>query len=269
MTTLGLSAGEAAVTGALAAGITTALSRGRSALAKPTGPAPGISVARVGLALGAGLVLWAATGWVAAGLWGAVGGWAAPALRARDRQRAGETTRLDAWASWVGLVQGQLAGQASLAEALAGACHRAPLALADEVGPLGEALAGAPLDEALASWAVAGSGSAELRQVAMVLQLAAAGSGGHLGQVLAQLGAQLRARAASARRIERERRRTRLAGRAAAGVALVWLVAGSRLDTSLFRVYAGPTGQVLLSVMLGIVAAGLAGLARLDKGLAC
>ena len=56
---------------------------------------------------------------------------------------------------------------------------------------------------------------------------------------------------------------------AAAGVALVWLVAGSRLDTSLFRVYAGPTGQVLLAVMLGIVAAGLAGLARLDKGLAC
>ncbi len=229
---------------------------------------PPVSALQAAVAVVAGALAWAATGWPVAGAWAAIGGWAGPIVVRRDRARVAETARLDAWATWVGLIGGQLAAQASLAEALLGACHRAPAALAADVGPLGDALAVVPLDEALAGWSAERASSAELRQVALVLSLAASGAGGHVSQILGQLGAQLRARAASARRVERERRRTRLAGRAAAGVAALWMLAGARLDASLFGVYGDLGGQVLLAALLGVVAAGLWGLARLDRGLA-
>lgn len=270
MTALSLAGTEALAIGALAAGTTALVDRiqGRHRAEPRTeigGPPISVRLAVAGICA---LVAWAGTGWPAAGVWAAIGGWAIPGIRRSDRTRSGAAARLDAWASWVGLITGQLAAQASLAEALLGACERAPDALGDEVAPLSDALARLPLDEALATWAVDGSASTELRQVAMVLSLAAAGSGGRVVEVLGTLGAQLRARAASARRIERERRRTRIAGRGAAGVAIVWLFLGSRFDASLFNVYRSPAGQALLGALLGIVAAGLWGLARLDRGLA-
>jgi len=46
------------------------------------------------------------------------------------------------------------------------------------------------------------------------------------------------------------------------------MLAGARLDASLFGVYGDLGGQVLLAALLGVVAAGLWGLARLDRGLA-
>jgi len=269
MSALALAGVEAAATGAVAAGTTALVDRVRArprAEHQPATDNPPIAL-RLGVAGLCAVLAWAATGWPAAGMWAAIGGWAIPGVRRSDRARSGAAARLDAWASWVGLITGQLAAQASLAEALLGACERAPGFLVDEVAPLSDALARFPLDEALAAWAVEGSASTELRQVAMVLSLAAAGSGGRVVEVLGTLGAQLRARAASTRRIARERRRTRLAGRAAAGVAIAWLVLGARLDASLFTVYRSPGGQVVLGGLLGIMAAGLWGLARLDRGL--
>ena len=270
MTALALAGTEAALTGALAAGTTALVERiGTRHRAEPRTPTDAPSIAlRLATGVLCAAVAWVATGWPAAGVWAALAGWAIPGIRQSDRARTGAAARLDAWASWVGLITGQLAAQASLAEALLGACERAPGSLVEETAPLANALAHLPLDEALAAWAVEGSASTELRQVAMVLSLAAAGSGGRVVEVLGSLGAQIRARAASARRIERERRRTRVAGRAAAGVAVVWLVLGSRFDASLFDVYRSGAGQVLLFGLLGIIAAGLWGLTRLDRGLA-
>ncbi len=46
------------------------------------------------------------------------------------------------------------------------------------------------------------------------------------------------------------------------------MLAGARLDSSLFGVYSHPAGQLLLAGLLGVVAAGLWGLARLDRSLA-
>ena len=270
MSTVALAGVEAIATGAVAGGGAALWERaGRRVRAQEQSGSDSPSLAtRAALAVALGLVGWAATGWPVAGAWAGLGGWALPALRRTDRSRAGVADRLDAWASWVGLITGQLAAQASLAEALLGACQRSPAALTEEIAPLRAELSHLPLDEAIATWAVAGSASTELRQVAMVLSLAAAGSGGRVVEVLGGLGSQLRARAASARRIERERRRTRVAGRASAGVAVVWLVLGARFDSSLFGVYRGLVGQCLLGLLLGMVAAGLWGLARLDRGLA-
>src|SRR5206468_1887885 len=90
-------------------------------------------------------------------------------------------------------------------------------------------------------------------QTAQLDGLATAGAGGQIGDVLTQLAVQLRARAASARRVERERRRTRLAGRAAAAVAAGWMIAGSRVNGSLFGVYATGPGQMLLAALIGVV----------------
>jgi hypothetical protein len=267
VTGLGARVAEAIVIALLAGGAMAAAQRVAQGSSPDHARTPPVSPTQVVLAVIAGLLAWAATGWPVAGAWAAIGGWAGPILVRRDRVRAAETARLDGWATWVGLIGGQLAGQASLAESLLGACQRAPAVLAADVRPLGDALAVVPLDEALSAWGADRAESAELRQVALVLGLAAAGAGGHVSQVLAQLGGQLRARAASARRVERERRRIRLAGRAAAGVAAAWMLAGARLDHSLFGVYSDPAGQILLAVLLGVVAAGLWGLARLDRGL--
>jgi len=271
MTGLALAGAESVVVGVIGGG-TTALVR-RIEQDRVSGVQHSRAVLpvvwlRALLGLGAGVAVWAITSWPVAGLWAAAGGAAIPILVRRDRERAAATARMDAWATWVGLIAGQLAGQASLAEAVLAACRRAPAALGPELDPLTSALERLPLDEALSGWGAGDGASAELRQVSLVLSLAAAGAGGHVSQVLSQLGAQLRARAASARRVERERRRTRLAGRAAAAVAVVWVLLGARFDASLFGVYSTAGGQALLGVLLGVLAAGLWGLARLDRGLA-
>jgi hypothetical protein len=269
MTPVGLVVAEAVVVGVLGGGgvaFAERLARRRegATFAGQAGP----RAAQVAAAVLAGLAVWAATSWPAAGAWAALGGWAVPSLLRRDRARAAEAVRLDAWATWVGLIAGQLASQASLAEALLAACRRAPAVLGADLAPLRSNLGRLPLDEALTAWSATSAASAELDQVGLVLSLAAAGAGGHVAQVLSQLGTELRARASSARRIERERRRTRLAGRAAAGVAGAWMLAGARFDRSLFSVYAHPAGQLLLAGVIGILAAGLWGLARLDRGIA-
>ena len=277
MSALALAGVESVVVGAIGGG-TTALVRRAATVRhadqdrsgsswRAQGGFPSLWIQAV-CGLGAGAIVWAITTWPVAGLWAAAGGAAVPVLVRRDRERGAATARLDAWATWVGLIAGQLAGQASLAEAVLAACRRAPGALSGELAPLLAAVEHLPLDEALRAWGAGEDGSAELRQVSLVLSLAAGGAGGHVSQVLSQLGGQLRARAASARRVERERRRTRLAGRAAAGVAVTWVLLGSRFDTSLFGVYSHPGGQALLGVLLGVLAAGLWGLARLDRGLA-
>ena len=269
MTALAFVIGEAAVVGVVGAGATLVVDRAQRRERRATVATElGRRSLQLGVAVVAGLSVWALTSWPAAGAWAAIGGWAAPAMLSRDRARAAEAVRLDAWATWVGLIAGQLASQASLAEGLLGACRRAPRVLGAELAPLQASLERLPLDEALASWSSTGAASAELDQVGLVLSLAASGAGGHVTQVLSQLGAELRARASSARRIERERRRTRLAGRAAAGVACAWMLAGARFDRSLFSVYAHPAGQALIAVIIGVLAAGLWGLARLDRGIA-
>lgn len=256
---------EAVATGVVAGMAAAAAAPSTAARFRASGSQYG---AQAVTAIAAGLLGWVITGWVAAGAWAAIGGWSVPELIRRDRRRAQQTDELDAWATWIALISGQLAGQASLAEAVVIACQRAPAALVQEITPLAEALVRLPLDEALNAWVATHAESEELRQVGLVLGLAASGSGGHVGDVLAQLGSQLRGRAASARRIERERRRVRVAGRAAACVAIAWVVLGARFDASLFGVYDSLAGQLLLAALLGLVAGGLWGLTRLDRGMA-
>lgn len=214
-----------------------------------------------------GMVIGLASGWPVAGCWGAVAGWGAVGLHDRDRAGKRSVERLDGRASWVGLVRGQLVGRSSLALALRQSTERAPAVVADECAALRSALVGVPAVDALAKWREVLVGDADAQQVATVMLLAAQ-KGAAPAQVLDQLAGQLRSRAASARRIERERRRVRLAGRCVALITVVWILAGARLDHRLFGFYSGFGGQVLLAAIIGVEALGLWSMARVDRHLA-
>lgn len=205
------------------------------------------------------------THWPAAAVWAAVGAWVAVGWRAQDRARATAVTILDAQATWAGLVRGQLATGRGLAPALLSACDRAPAVLAPDMAALKTQLLARPTAEAVRAWSAQGVGDAEGRQVACVLEMATAGRGGSVADLLGQLADQLRARATAARRIERERRRIRLAARVIIALTLAWVLGGARFDHQLFGFYDGLSGQVALALVLGFMAIGIRGLARLDR----
>lgn len=259
---------EGLAVGALGALATVAMQR-RSG-ARPPAPTDSLRsrfpwLPSLALAVGLGALGWLASGWPAAGLWAAAAGWAIPRLRAAERRRSSAVEALEARAAWVSLVRGQLAGGASLARALQVACERGPARLRDELRPLAAALEEHPVTQAVAAWRASGPADPELYAI---LSVAASGFGGQVSEVLAQAAEHLRASALAARRLERERRRVRIAGRVVAGLVALWVVAGARLDPTLFAsAYAGASGQLLLWLVLAPTAIGVALLARLDRGL--
>jgi hypothetical protein len=265
-----IDAGEALVLGGLTYGALELPRRAERARVVALGPrSSGRSSLRAGLlgALVGALVLGLGTGWIAGACWGAVGGWAAVVLGRRDRALKARIERLDARASWVGLVRGQVVGGRALAEALANATDGAPAAIASECAVLRAVPPGTPTAEALSTWRER-LDDPDAIQLATVMALAASGAAAKLSLVLGQLARQLRARAASERRVERERHRLRIAGRIVAGVSVVLLIGGARLDHRLFGFYGSPAGQVALTAVLGVQALGLWLLARIDKGVA-
>jgi Flp pilus assembly protein TadB len=222
--------------------------------------------ARITLAAVGFLAGWAASGWPAAGIWLAALGWAVPSVVAADRSRRAELDRLESRASWVSLVRGQLAGGSSLAAALEAACDRATGTLSAELEPLRRALAVRTVPEAIAAWRAQQAGTAG--ELGAVLAVVAVGQGGRMADLLAQAADSLRSRAQAGRRLERERTRLRVAARAITGLVVLWVVAGGRLDPSLFGpTYNSPAGQVLLFFVLGLLGGALVWLNRMDRAL--
>lgn len=220
-------------------------------------------------AAGAAIVVGVVTGWPAAGAWAAVGAWFGVAWFRGDRARVASVVVLDARASWAGLVRAQLLSGKSLDVALESACDRAPAILAHDMAILRAEMRARPTAEAVQAWAgCSAADDAEARQTACVLMLASSRRGGPVAELMGTLTTQLRAKAASARRIERDRRRYRLAARVIIGLTVAWAMAGARLDAQLFSVYDGLRGQVLLALVLGVLALGVRAMARSDRSLA-
>jgi hypothetical protein len=254
---------------------------GVGALALASRPAHGASPAKaqdptgnprttqILVAAGAAVVVGLVSGWVVAGAWAGLGGWAAVSWVRGDRARARSVALLDARASWAGLVRGLLLSGKSLDVALERACDRAPAILQADMAILRGQMRARPTAEAVQAWAArSAADDAEARQTACVLMLASSSQAGGVADLMGMLTAQLRAKAATARRIERDRRRYRTAARVIIGLTVAWVLAGSRLDAQLFAVYGGLRGQVLLAVVLGVLALGIRAMARSDQALA-
>lgn len=274
MSVLLVSGAEALATGGAAGGAAALAGRRphRSivSVAPAAPPRSGVAVAparRLAIALVAAATAWLVSGWIAAGVWAGIGGWSLPALAGQASRRTHDVDALDAWASWVDLFRGSLAGQASVAGALLIACERAPEGIRSATDALREAMGRQSLPQALDWWARNCLERPELRQVAMLVQLAGSGEGGETVAVLGQLSSQLRQRAASARRIERDRHRVRVSARATVGVEIVWILGAARFAHGTFAFYDSVAGQVILGALLGVIALGVWLFARLDRSL--
>ncbi|MGA2284632.1 MAG: pilus assembly protein TadB, partial [Candidatus Dormibacteria bacterium] len=75
---------------------------------------------RLGLAVGAAVLVGAATGWPVGALWAGLAGWGAPGLLAAGTKGRGEAVgRIEAVAGWSEMLRDTMAGAAGLEQAIA------------------------------------------------------------------------------------------------------------------------------------------------------
>lgn len=228
----------------------------------------GAVLARVALALAAGLVVWALTGWPMAGLGAGVVAGAYASLVGGKRQRDESVARTEAIAVWVEMVRDTMAGAKGLEEALVASAQVAPAAIEAEVQGfarrlahvrLGEALArlGDELDHPSADLVIAGlAHGAEMEQAT-----------GDLGGLLSRLAESIRADVRMRVRVEVGRARIRSSAKIVVGWTLATAAVLYIFDRPLLAGYASLGGQLWLGVVFAVWA--LAGwmirrLGRLD-----
>ena len=91
---------------------------------------------RLGLAVGAAVVVGAATGWPVGALWAGLAGWGAPGLLAGSKGRGEAVGRIEAVAGWSEMLRDTMAGAAGLEQAIVATAAVAPLPIRAEVATL-------------------------------------------------------------------------------------------------------------------------------------
>ena len=160
---------------------------------------------RLGLALGAAVVVYAVTRWPVGAVAGAVFGFTAPTLLGARARRRREVERIEAVARWAEQLRDTMSAAAGLHEAIGVTARVAPLPIRTEVQELAARLRQAPLPGALrcfASQLACPAGD----QVAVALILASERHGARLSDVLSRVAAASRAEASLRLRIEAQRR---------------------------------------------------------------
>jgi Flp pilus assembly protein TadB len=218
---------------------------------------------RIGVGLAAGLLVLALTRWVAvaAGIVVLAAGY--HRLFGGTRRTRTAIDRLDALAGWTESLRDMVASGVALPEALPASVTVVAPSIRPQLGGLAERLAARePLETALRALADdLDDGGADLILAALILNARAQGRA--LEAVLSALAASTRAELRVRRTIDAERRSTRRAVQ-----VVVTVTVGSALGLAFGNpVYVAPyrsaTGQVVLTVVVAIFAAGFVWLARL------
>ena len=223
--------------------------------------------ARLPLAAGAvaGLVVWLVTGWPVGGLLAAAAGVCGPRLVGRDREQAGRVARIEAVAGWAEMLRDTLTGAAGLEQAILATAPVAPPAVRAEVGALAAALRGGHrLPEALRRFAdQLADETADL--VVAALLLAARHEARDLAALLGTLAAAAREQAGLRLRAAASRARTRTSVRVISAATLGFAAGLVLFDRRYLQPYDSPAGQLVLLLVGGLFATGLAWLARLAR----
>lgn len=219
---------------------------------------------RVGLAVGAAVVVGAATRWPVGALLAGLAGWGAPGLLGGARRHSAAVGRIEAVAGWAEMLRDTMAGSAGLEQAIVATATLAPLPIRPEVATLAVRLEGERLAPALRAFAdEVADPTCDLVVAALIL--AAEHQAQRLGELLGSLAAAARDQATMRLRVEAGRARTRTSVKVIVG-ATGTLVAGLALfNRGYLAPYDSPTGQLVLLLVGAVFAAAFVWLARMTR----
>jgi tight adherence protein B len=219
---------------------------------------------RIGLAVGAGVVVGAATGWPVGAVLAALAGWGAPGMWGGARRHQAAVGRIEAVAGWAEMLRDTMAGAAGLEQAIIATATLAPLPIRAEVATLAVRLEGERLGPALRIFAdEVADPTCDLVVAALIL--AAEHQARRLGELLGSLAAAARDQATMRLRVEAGRARTRTSVKVIVG-ATGALVAGLALfNRGYLAPYDTATGQLVLVLVGAVFAVAFMWLARMTR----
>jgi len=219
---------------------------------------------RVGLAVGAGAVVGAATGWPVGAVLAALAGWGAPVLLGGARRHQAAVGRIEAIAGWAEMLRDTMAGSAGLEQAVVATATLAPLPIRAEVATLAVRLEGERLAPALRAFAdEVADPTCDLVVAALVL--AAEHQAQRLGELLGSLAAAARDQATMRLRVEAGRARTRTSVRVIVGATGALVLGLALFNRGYLAPYDTATGQLVLTLVGGVFAVAFMWLARMTR----
>ncbi len=206
---------------------------------------------RVLLCLAVGLVVAVVTRWPVAAILTAAGAWALPQVIGPDRDHARRVARIEAIATWTESLRDNLSGAAGLEQAISSSAIESPEPIREEVARLATRLyRGWRISDALRAFAAElADPTADL--VVAGLLMAARGAAGQLGEVLGELAASARAKAASRQRVAAGRKRNRTSARVIVGATLAMAGILTLISTGYLDPFDSVFGQMVLLLGVG------------------
>jgi tight adherence protein B len=219
---------------------------------------------RLGLAVGAAVVVGAATGWPVGAVLAALAGWGAPGLLGGARRHQAAVGRIEAVAGWAEMLRDTMAGSAGLEQAIVATAALAPLPIRAEVATLAVRLEGERLAPALRSFADdVADPTCDLVVAALVL--AAEHQAQRLGELLGSLAAAARDQATMRLRIEAGRARTRTSVKVIVGATGALVLGLALFNRGYLAPYDTATGQLVLALVGAVFALSFVWLARMTR----
>lgn len=219
---------------------------------------------RIALALGAAVVVGAATGWPVGAVLAGLAGWGAPGLLGGTRARQAAVGRIEAIAGWTEMLRDTMAGSAGLEQAIVATAPLAPLPIRAEVATLAVRLDGERLAPALRAFAEDLSDpTADLVVAALVL--AAEHQANRLGELLGSLAQAARDQATMRLRVEAGRARTRTSVRVIVGATGALVLGLAVLNRGYLAPYGTAAGQLVLVLVGAMFAAAFVWLSRMTR----
>jgi Flp pilus assembly protein TadB len=220
---------------------------------------------QVPLGVGAGLLVLLFTGWLVAAV--AAGAlvtfWNALFGGANDERRS--IAKIEALAAWTESLRDTVAGAVGLEQAIPATAYAASPVISGELTTMSDRLrVRVPLPVALQRFAEEmDDASADLIIAALILNSRLRGPG--LREVLSSLSESARAELDMRQRVNAGRRSTGRSVQIVIGVTVGFIVLLALFNPSYVAPYDGPVGQVVLAVVIGFFAAGIAWLRRLSR----
>ncbi|HEY3810476.1 MAG TPA: hypothetical protein VGL49_03495 [Acidimicrobiales bacterium] len=219
---------------------------------------------RIGLAVGAAVVVGAATGWPVGAVLAGLAGWGAPVLLGGGRRHQAAVGRIEAIAGWAEMLRDTMAGSAGLEQAIIATASLAPLPIRAEVATLAVRLEGERLAPALRAFAdEVADPTCDLVVAALVL--AAEHQAQRLGELLGSLAAAARDQATMRLRVEAGRARIRTSVKVIVGATSALVVGLALFNRDYLAPYDTPVGQLVLLLVGGVFAIAFVWLARMTR----
>jgi Flp pilus assembly protein TadB len=219
---------------------------------------------RLGLAIGTGVVVGAATGWPVGAILAALAGWGAPGLLAGAKGANAAVARIEAVAGWAEMLRDTMAAAAGLEQAIVASAPLAPLPIRAEVATLALRLEGERLAPALRAFADdVADPTCDLVVAALVL--AAEHQAQRLGELLGSLAQAARDQATMRLRVEAGRARTRTSVRVIVGATGGLVLGLAILNRGYLAPYDTPVGQLVLLLVGAVFTAAFVWLARMTR----